>query len=39
MAPAYYDLADMFQEILIPRQVEGGFWPSIARNDTTITIT
>jgi len=22
MAPAYYDLADMFQEILIPRQVE-----------------
>ena len=24
MAPAYYDLADMFQEILIPRQVERG---------------
>ena len=22
MAPAYYDLADMFQEILVPRQVE-----------------
>jgi thiamine kinase-like enzyme len=35
MAPAYYDLADMFQEILIPRQVErrllGVYWEG---NDT-----
>jgi len=35
MAPAYYDLADMFQEILLPRQVERGllsvYWEG---NDT-----
>jgi thiamine kinase-like enzyme len=33
MAPAHYDLADMFQEILLPRQVERGlldlYWEGI----------
>ena len=35
MAPAYYDLADMFQEILIPTQVERSLLAIYFENDDT----
>lgn len=33
MAPRYYDLADMFQEILVPREAEQGLVAEYCRND------
>ena len=33
MAPRYYDIADMFQEILVPREAEKGLVAEYCRND------
>ena len=33
MAPSYYDIADMFQEILVPREVEIGIVAEYCKGD------
>jgi thiamine kinase-like enzyme len=33
MAPRYYDIADMFQEILVPREAEKGIVAEYCRDD------